>query len=218
MEIPFKRNDPFVGWLIENVEAIERGVAFYRGFPVHRETQFAQYSWALSVFVVSFKLPSRYYVVGHESTSWAAFLYSALSFALGWWGFPFGPIFTILAIVGNLSGGDRRSVGDLIDDLKGHRRDIVTLTDEAARLARALIAERGFPPGTALFVGVNVDRDPRYVVEFDLPDSDGRQWVSNSQGLAILVDKSTAKELEGLVIDCENGSFVFHRDTGLHRN
>ena len=32
-------------------------------------------------------------------------MFSLLSLFLGWWGFPFGPIFTIWALVVNFGGG-----------------------------------------------------------------------------------------------------------------
>ena len=36
---------------------------------------------------------------------------------LGWWGIPFGPVFTIRALYRNLAGGDEATVADLLNQL-----------------------------------------------------------------------------------------------------
>lgn len=36
---------------------------------------------------------------------------------LGWWGFPFGPFYTIATIIGNIRGGHRRSVQELLNEM-----------------------------------------------------------------------------------------------------
>jgi hypothetical protein len=36
---------------------------------------------------------------------------------LGWWGIPFGPVFTIRALYRNLAGGDEVTVADLLNQL-----------------------------------------------------------------------------------------------------
>ncbi len=41
----------------------------------------------------------------NESAVWKGMKYTLLSLLVGWWGVPFGPIFTIMAIIVNLSGG-----------------------------------------------------------------------------------------------------------------
>jgi hypothetical protein len=41
-------------------------------------------------------------------------LFTMVSLLLGWWGIPFGPIFTVRAVVKNLSGGQVVTVAELL--------------------------------------------------------------------------------------------------------
>lgn len=211
-------NDPFVYWLTENLDAAHSGTATYQGAPIDRDTRVTQYHAAFSCIVLSFQFPSRFYVIGHDSTAVVAFFYTLSSLIFGWWGFPWGPGYTLGAVFGNLFGGSRQTVGDLIDELTGHRRNVVALTERAATLAREQIAERGYPPDTALHVRLTDDFHPDYRVEFDYPDSDGRQWRGESQGLTILVDKRYTHELDGLIIDCQDGRFSFRKGVARARS
>jgi len=37
---------------------------------------------------------------------------------LGWWGIPWGPIYTVQVLLNNLRGGVKQTVGDLLAELK----------------------------------------------------------------------------------------------------
>ena len=86
--------------------------------------------------MISLKTPSRFYVVGEEETVLPSLAFTASSLIVGWWGLPHGPIYTIQAVSSNLRGGERRRVGDLIDELRGHDRVVVRLTERTAENAR----------------------------------------------------------------------------------
>jgi len=58
--------------------------------------------------------PSRYFVVGEEGIGMVSMLYTLGALAFGWWGFPWGPIWTVQAVIKNLSGGYRCRVADLV--------------------------------------------------------------------------------------------------------
>ena len=65
------------------------------------------FSYAVSVCVLTFGQDSRPHLVRKgESAFFKGLPYTLLTLALGWWGFPFGPIFTIAALWNNLSGGE----------------------------------------------------------------------------------------------------------------
>lgn len=68
------------------------------------------YEYCLSFIVITLKRPTAVYLVApRESDFGNRALYSSLSFFFGWWGIPWGPIYTIGTIYRNLSGGHDHS-------------------------------------------------------------------------------------------------------------
>ena len=64
------------------------------------------YKYAISIVVLSFQRVSEVkYIAPGESAVLRGFPYLLISLCFGWWGFPFGPIFTIGSIFNVLSGG-----------------------------------------------------------------------------------------------------------------
>jgi len=105
----------FQAWLTENTEAIKRGGARYRtDILVTPATEITRYQLALSFVIMSYKVPTRIYVVDHHSTGLVGGVCTALSLVFGWWGIPWGPVFTVQAISRNVRGGLRHTVGDLL--------------------------------------------------------------------------------------------------------
>ena len=123
----------FLNWLVENRDAIKAGKAVYNGMFIVEQTEVTQFQLAISALVISLKTPSRFYVVGEEETVLPSLAFTASSLIVGWWGLPHGPIYTIQAVSSNLRGGERRQVGDLIDELCGHNRVVVQLTERPSR-------------------------------------------------------------------------------------
>ena len=73
---------------------------------VNRGGRFVVFQYAISVLVMSFKNPTNiHFVRPGEGTCGKAFGPTLASFLFGWWGFPFGIIFTIESLVVNLKGG-----------------------------------------------------------------------------------------------------------------
>ena len=59
---------------------------------------------------------SRFFIVGEGSTAtWL--LFTSITFVFGWWGFPFGLIFTPAALYRNLRGGHRQTVGTILANI-----------------------------------------------------------------------------------------------------
>ena len=83
--------------------------------------RFVMYSYCISVIILSFKQPSAiYFVRSNESRFLKGLPYTCISLIAGWWGIPFGIIYTIWSIVENSSGGV-----DVTDEIVGgmSRRD-----------------------------------------------------------------------------------------------
>lgn len=68
--------------------------------------KFVVFEYAISILVMSFKRGSDiYYIRPGESAFTKGLPYTLLTMVTGWWGIPWGPIYTIMAIATNFSGG-----------------------------------------------------------------------------------------------------------------
>jgi len=68
--------------------------------------RFVIFYYAVSAFVITFKFPTDiYYLRPGQSATSKSLSYTLITLVAGWWGFPFGPIYSIMALVNNLSGG-----------------------------------------------------------------------------------------------------------------
>ncbi len=73
---------------------------------IARGARFVAYQWCLSLLVVTLKRGTRiYYLKPGETGFLPGFLWSAFSLVAGWWGIPWGPIYTIGALWTNARGG-----------------------------------------------------------------------------------------------------------------
>jgi hypothetical protein len=64
------------------------------------------YQYCLSLLVITFKRSSKIYFISHEENAVVKGLpFTLLSLLLGWWGIPWGPIYTIQSIWLNFKGG-----------------------------------------------------------------------------------------------------------------
>lgn len=73
---------------------------------IARGARFVAYQWCLSLLVVTLKRGTRiYYLKPGETGFLAGFFWSAFTLVAGWWGFPWGPIYTIGSLWTNLRGG-----------------------------------------------------------------------------------------------------------------
>lgn len=68
--------------------------------------KFVMYQYCISILVITFKRSSNIYLIGHDQNAIVKGLpFSLLSFFLGWWGIPWGPIYTIQSLWVNFGGG-----------------------------------------------------------------------------------------------------------------
>ena len=71
-----------------------------------RGGKFVIYQYAISVVILSFKQGSDiYFVRSNESAVMKGLPFTLLTLVAGWWGIPFGPIFSVIALFNNLKGG-----------------------------------------------------------------------------------------------------------------
>jgi hypothetical protein len=68
--------------------------------------KFVIYQYCISILVLTFKRSSNIYFLRHEENTLVKGLpFTLLSLLLGWWGIPWGPIYTIQSIWVNFKGG-----------------------------------------------------------------------------------------------------------------
>jgi hypothetical protein len=68
--------------------------------------RFVVFQYAISVIILTFKRESSVvYIPPGRNAIMAGLPYTLLTLVLGWWGFPWGPIQSIWALVVNLGGG-----------------------------------------------------------------------------------------------------------------
>ena len=68
--------------------------------------KFVLYQYTISIIVLTFRRSSDiYFIRGGESATVKGIPYTILSLLLGWWGIPWGPIYTIGSLFNNLGGG-----------------------------------------------------------------------------------------------------------------
>ncbi|MDZ4796293.1 MAG: hypothetical protein SGI83_18630 [Bacteroidota bacterium] len=68
--------------------------------------RFIYYPYVISLILVTFKRTSGVYLVrGNKSARTKAWPFLLISVLFGWWGFPFGPKYTLESIRTNMKGG-----------------------------------------------------------------------------------------------------------------
>ncbi|HET7205803.1 MAG TPA: hypothetical protein VFI95_04405 [Terriglobales bacterium] len=75
-------------------------------FEVQRGGKFVVYQYCVSLLVVSFRRGSGvYFVRSGESRVQRALPWIAITCLAGWWGIPWGPIWSIQSLITNFGGG-----------------------------------------------------------------------------------------------------------------
>jgi Fe-S cluster assembly iron-binding protein IscA len=91
----------------------------------------------------------------------------------------------------------------------GNRRNIVEFTPAAADFAKAAIHTRHYPEDTVLRIAQRHEQGSGFEVRYDLPSSEGADWIGETQGLMVVVEKAIADELNGVVVDMARDQYVF---------
>jgi len=75
-------------------------------FELQRGGKFVYFEYCVSVIILTFKRPSGIYFIRAEENALTKGLpFTLLSVVAGWWGIPWGPIYTIQSFVTNFRGG-----------------------------------------------------------------------------------------------------------------
>src|SRR5215469_8846635 len=110
-----QENQRFTAWLVANAEKIRNNqVVFYRGQRISLDTELVRHHLVFSALILSCRMQTRWIIKGKESRFWNAIAASLYTLFYGWWGIPFGIIWTPVAVLKNLSGATRVRVGELL--------------------------------------------------------------------------------------------------------
>jgi hypothetical protein len=75
-------------------------------FEIQRGAKLVLYQYCISILVMTFRRASSIYLIpAGESTITKGLPFTFLSLIAGWWGIPWGPIWTIQSLVVNFQGG-----------------------------------------------------------------------------------------------------------------
>jgi len=75
-------------------------------FELDLGAKFVVFPYCVSVLIYSFKRPSRIYFLKRDDNALLKGMpFSLISILFGWWGIPWGPIWTIETLIINFSGG-----------------------------------------------------------------------------------------------------------------
>ena len=88
------------------IEGIEGLSTSQLQFELQRGGKFVFYQYCVSLIVVTFRRASDiYFIRAGESTVTKGLQWSLLTFLVGWWGIPWGPIYSIQSLFVNFKGG-----------------------------------------------------------------------------------------------------------------
>lgn len=73
---------------------------------IERGAKFVTFPYAVSIIVMTFRRGSDiYFVRGDESSFKHSYGFILITLLFGWWGIPWGPIYSIGSLFSNLTGG-----------------------------------------------------------------------------------------------------------------
>lgn len=102
--------------------------------------RFVLFQYCISILVMTFKRPSDIiFLKGHEDGAGPAVTNSLISLVAGWWGFPWGPIWTIATVATN-AGGGKDVTQEVLTDAFGpqHAQSIMARRQRPAPVGKGL--------------------------------------------------------------------------------
>ncbi len=89
-------------------------------FEIQRGAKFVLFQYCISAVVITFRRPSDIYFLRQGENPVAKGLpFTLLSLVAGWWGIPWGPIYTIQSIYNNSRGG-KDVTQAVVNSLRAH--------------------------------------------------------------------------------------------------
>jgi hypothetical protein len=75
-------------------------------FEIQRGAKFVFFQYCVSVLIMTFKRPSPvYFIPAGQNALGKGLPWTLLTLVAGWWGIPWGPIYTVQSLIVNFKGG-----------------------------------------------------------------------------------------------------------------
>jgi len=121
-----------------------RGVEHLNGDQLANELErggrFVSYNWCVSILLMTFRRPSGViYLAPGQSGIVAGLKYLLISLTLGWWGLPWGPIYTIGSVWQVLKGGND-CTQEIVDDIEIIFPEGFVSPEEKRKMTEALLS------------------------------------------------------------------------------
>lgn len=85
---------------------------------IQRGGRFVMFQYVISILIMTFKRSSNiYFVKADESAVLKGLPFTLLSLVVGWWGIPWGIIYTIQALITNLGGGKDVTAAEVLTSI-----------------------------------------------------------------------------------------------------
>ncbi len=96
----------FHGEILLKIKGIENLSAEQVQAQLQQGARFVIFQYCVSILVMSFKRNSPiYFIPAQEKTTPRSLRFIGISLLVGWWGLPWGPIWTYRTVLKNLKGG-----------------------------------------------------------------------------------------------------------------
>lgn len=114
LNIQFQNAENIKEFIFKNKKEILNGKNVkYKSFLINKNTELRRFYWAMSFVVICIKKQSGYYI-SLKHPVFTGLKFTLISFFFGWWGIPWGPFWTVEAIVKNFKGGEKIIVENMI--------------------------------------------------------------------------------------------------------
>jgi len=88
------------------IQGIENMSSDQLRFELQRGAKIVCYQYCVSLLVITLRRSSdAYFIPAGESSVSKGLPWTLLSLVMGWWGIPWGPIFTVQSLIVNFKGG-----------------------------------------------------------------------------------------------------------------
>jgi hypothetical protein len=94
---------------------LRSGTAVYEGQTLSYATRVRVDTIVVSLLLASFKVNTRPMIVGSPGSGLRRAGYTVMTLVFGWWGIPWGPIWTLQALVNNARGTQTYALGELVE-------------------------------------------------------------------------------------------------------
>lgn len=101
-------------WIYGNSDSIKNGTARYRKRPVDKTTKLVQYKICISFIAFTAKIDTRLMFGGGAVSNITKIFCTLFTTGFGWWGIPWGPVYTFSSILHNLNTSTYYLAGDLV--------------------------------------------------------------------------------------------------------